>query len=41
VFADSQLVYADAIAIGGHHLTLDLARQLSIGVADAERLKTV
>src|SRR5690606_6703336 len=41
VFADGQLVYADAIAIGGHHLTLDLARQLSVSVADAERLKTV
>ena len=41
VFSDNQLVYADAIAIGGHHLTLDLARQLSVGVADAERLKTV
>jgi cell division protein FtsA len=41
VFAEGQLVYADAIGIGGHHLTLDIARQLSIGVADAERLKTV
>ncbi len=41
VFADGQLVYTDAIAIGGHHLTLDIARQLSISVADAERLKTV
>ena len=41
VFADSQLVYADAIAIGGHHLTLDLARHLSVSVADAERLKTM
>jgi cell division protein FtsA len=41
VFSDSQLVYTDAIAIGGHHLTLDLARQLSVGVADAERMKTV
>lgn len=41
VFSDNQLVYADAIAIGGHHLTLDLARQLSVSVADAERLKTV
>jgi cell division protein FtsA len=39
VFNDGHLVYADAIAIGGHHLTLDLARQLSIGIADAERLK--
>lgn len=41
VFAEGQLVYADAIAIGGHHLTLDIARQLSVGVADAERLKTM
>ena len=41
VFAEGQLVYADAIAIGGHHLTLDIARNLSVGVADAERLKTM
>lgn len=41
VFADGQLVYADAIAIGGHHLTLDIARALSVSVADAERLKTM
>lgn len=41
VFSEGHLVYADAIAIGGHHLTLDLARQLSIGIADAERLKTL
>jgi len=41
IFNEGHLVYADAIAIGGHHLTLDLARQLSIGVADAERLKTL
>ncbi|KRB01590.1 cell division protein FtsA [Devosia sp. Root685] len=41
VFNDGHLVYADAIAIGGHHLTLDIARQLSVSVADAERLKTL
>jgi cell division protein FtsA len=41
VFAEGQLVYTDAIAIGGHHLTLDIARQLSVSVADAERLKTM
>lgn len=40
VFNDGHLVYADAIAIGGHHLTLDLARQLSVSISDAERLKT-
>jgi len=41
VFSEGQLVYADALAIGGHHLTLDIARHLSVSVADAERLKTV
>ncbi|HUV32390.1 MAG TPA: cell division protein FtsA [Devosiaceae bacterium] len=41
VFNDGHLVYADAIAIGGHNITLDLARQLSVSIADAERLKTL
>ena len=41
VFRDGRMIYADAIAVGGHHLTLDLARQLSVSVADAERLKTL
>ncbi len=41
IFAEGQLVYADAIAIGGHNITLDLARQLSISIDDAERLKTL
>jgi cell division protein FtsA len=41
VFAEGQLVYTDAIAIGGHHLTLDIARSLSVSVPDAERLKTM
>lgn len=41
VFAEGQVVYTDAIAVGGHHLTLDIARQLSISIADAERLKTM
>ncbi len=41
VFSEGALVYADAIAIGGHHITLDIARQLSISVADAERLKVL
>lgn len=40
VFNDDRLVYCDAIAIGGHHLTLDIARQLSVSIEDAERLKT-
>lgn len=41
VFNHSRLVYCDAIAIGGHHLTLDIARQLSVSIEDAERLKTL
>ena len=41
VFSEGQVVYTDAIAIGGHHLTLDIARTLSVSVADAERLKTL
>jgi len=41
VFNEGQLVYADALAIGGHHITLDIARQLSVSVEDAERLKTL
>jgi cell division protein FtsA len=41
VFAGGHPVYCDALAIGGHHLTLDIARQLSVSIIDAERLKTV
>jgi cell division protein FtsA len=41
VFSEGHLVYCDALAIGGHHLTLDIARHLSVSVTDAERLKTV
>jgi len=41
VFADGHLVHVDAIGIGGHHVTMDLARGLSTRVADAERIKTL
>lgn len=41
VFNEGQLVYADALAIGAHHLTLDIARNLSVSIADAERLKAL
>lgn len=41
VFNDGHLVYADALAMGGHHLTLDIARNLSVSIEDAERLKTL
>jgi cell division protein FtsA len=39
VFHNGEFVHADAIAIGGQHVTLDVARGLSTNLADAERIK--
>ena len=39
VFMDGRFVYSDAIAVGGHHVTMDLARGLSTRLEDAELLK--
>ncbi len=39
VFNEGALVYASSLAIGGHHITLDIARQLSISVSEAQRMK--
>ena len=39
IFHDGEFVHADAIAVGGQHVTLDIARGLSTNLADAERLK--
>ena len=41
VFTRGHVVHVDAIAIGGHHITTDIARGLSTRVEDAERLKTM
>ena len=41
VFAGGHLVHVDAIAVGGHHVTMDIARGLTTRVAAAERLKTL
>ncbi len=41
VFSRGQFVHADAIAVGGHHITTDIARGLSTRIGDAERLKTM
>lgn len=41
IFLDGNLVFADAVAVGGNHVTMDLARCLSIRVRDAERLKVL
>ncbi len=41
VFVEGQAVHVDAIAIGGHHVTTDIARGLSTRLRDAERIKTL
>jgi cell division protein FtsA len=40
-FAGGSLVHVDALALGGSHVTLDIARGLNTRLADAERLKTL
>jgi cell division protein FtsA len=39
IFHGGEFVHADAIAVGGQHVTLDVARGLSTNLADAERIK--
>lgn len=39
IFHSGEFVHADAIAVGGQHVTLDLARGLSTNLSDAERIK--
>lgn len=41
VFSQGHLVHVDALAVGGHHVTMDIARGLSTRVVAAERLKTL
>jgi cell division protein FtsA len=41
VFQGGNFVHCDAVALGGHHVTLDLARGLSTSIEEAERLKTL
>lgn len=41
VFAQGRLMHVDGVAVGGHHITMDLARGLSTRVSAAERLKTL
>jgi cell division protein FtsA len=41
VFSGGNLTYVDGFALGGNHVTTDIARGLSIRLADAERLKTL
>ncbi|WP_159593125.1 cell division protein FtsA [Chelativorans xinjiangense] len=41
VFVDGKFVHADALPVGGNHVTMDLARGLSTRLEDAERLKVM
>lgn len=41
VFLRGRLVHVDGFALGGYHVTTDLARGLNARIADAERIKTL
>lgn len=41
IFVGDRLAHVDAVAVGGNHITMDVARGLSVSLADAERLKTL
>jgi cell division protein FtsA len=41
MFADGRLLAVDTVAVGGQHITFDIARTLSAPFAEAERLKTL
>ncbi len=41
VFSGGRFIHADGFALGGHHVTMDLARGLNARIADAERIKTL
>nr|WP_156953263.1 cell division protein FtsA [Afifella pfennigii] len=39
IFYEGQFIHAASVPVGGHHVTMDIARGLSTSLADAERLK--
>ncbi|MBX6426529.1 MAG: cell division protein FtsA [Variibacter sp.] len=41
IFSNGHFVHTDGIALGGRHVTMDLARGLNARIADAERVKTL
>ncbi len=41
VFTGGSLVHVDSLAVGGQHVTADIARALSTSLAGAERIKTL
>jgi cell division protein FtsA len=40
VFSAGHFTFADGFALGGHHITMDLARGLNARISDAERIKS-
>src|ERR1700751_4152167 len=40
-YSAGRFMHASGFAVGGHHITMDLARGLSACIADAERIKTL
>ena len=41
VFSGGHFVHSDGFSLGGRHVTMDLARGLQVGIADAERVKSL
>jgi len=41
LFAEGHFLHTDAVAIGGNHITFDIARALSTPLAEAERIKAL
>jgi cell division protein FtsA len=41
VFAGGRFIHGDGFALGGRHVTMDIARGLNARIADAERIKTL
>ena len=41
IFAKRQMIFADCVAMGGHHLTSDICQGLEMPYATAERIKTL
>lgn len=41
MFVDGHFIHTDAVAVGGSHITYDIARSLSTPIAEAERIKTL
>src|SRR5215469_6931803 len=41
IYSGGRFVHASGFAVGGQHVTMDLARGLSACIADAERIKTL